>query len=272
MAASIVGDQYCASDMSKAVVSGAGSGLSQGVTTGDWKDSMKTGLATSVGNYLGGVLGGSITKNTGMDSFAINNFVNYSMRSMLGSGEKFSWDTVAQNDSVNQMISKYVTESFMSEDLKQKQAEDEQKRRDAQKRNMDNFEFANFFENTIGGFFSRLGDDMNALASDVGNAASGVKSAWGSIKSGEAWENIKTGAASAWEGVKGAASWVKDTAVSAWNGIKDTAVSAWNSMAGAVSSAVGVVQRGVSDFFAPKVVIAPEFQTAGWVQDVESKF
>jgi len=205
MAASIVGDQYCASDMSKAVVSGAGSGLSQGVTTGDWKDSMKTGLATSVGNYLGGVLGGSITKNTGMDSFAINNFVNYSMRSMLGSGEKFSWDTVAQNDSVNQMISKYVTESFMSEDQKKEHAKAEQERREAQKKSMDNFKFANFFENTIGGFFSQLGKDMDKLASDVGNAASGVKSAWGSIKSGEAWENIKTGAASAWEGVKGAA-------------------------------------------------------------------
>ena len=269
MAASLVGDQYCASDMSKAVVSGAGSGLSQGVTTGDWKDSMKTGLATSVGNYLGGVLGGSITKNTGMDSFAINNFVNYSMRSMLGSGEKFSWDTVAQNDSVNQMISKYVTESFMSEDLKQKQAEDEQKRRDEQKRAMDNFEFANFFENTIGGFFSQLGKDMDKLASDVGNAADGLKSAWGSIKSGEAWESIKTGAASAWEGIKGAASWVKDTAVSAWNGVKDTAVNAWNSVAGAVSSAVGAVGT-----FAEKTgnwFVGDGFNTDDQVEEIRAK-
>jgi murein DD-endopeptidase MepM/ murein hydrolase activator NlpD len=97
------------------------------------------------------------------------------------------------------------------------------------------------YENTIGGFFSRLGDDMNALASDVGNAAAGVKSAWGSIKSGEAWKNIKAGAATAWEGVKGAASWVKDKAVSAWNGVKNVAASAWNSVAGAVSTAVGAV-------------------------------
>jgi hypothetical protein len=97
------------------------------------------------------------------------------------------------------------------------------------------------YENTIGGFFSRLGDDMNALAADVGNAASGVKSAWGSIKSGEAWKNIKAGAATAWEGVKGAASWVKDKAVSAWNGVKNVAASAWNSVAGAVSTAVGAV-------------------------------
>jgi hypothetical protein len=97
------------------------------------------------------------------------------------------------------------------------------------------------FENTIGGFFSRLGDDMNALASDVGNAAAGVKSAWGSIKSGKAWENIKAGAATTWEGVKGAAGWVKDKAVSAWDGVKNVAASVVNSVAGAVSTAVGVV-------------------------------
>ena len=77
---------------------------------------MKTALVSSVGNYLGGVLGGKITESTGMDSSAINNFVNYSMRNMLGSGDKLSWDTVAQNDSVNQMIGKYVTVLFISED------------------------------------------------------------------------------------------------------------------------------------------------------------
>ncbi len=63
------------------------------------------------------------------------------------------------------------------------------------------------------------------------------------------------------EGIKGAASWVKDVAVSAWEGV-----------AGAVSTAVGVVQKGIADFFAPKMVTEPEVQTAGWVQDVESKF
>ncbi|MFA5519406.1 MAG: hypothetical protein WDA74_09135 [Spirochaetota bacterium] len=59
------------------------------------------------------------------------------------------------------------------------------------------------------------------------------------------------------EGVKGVASWVKDVAVSAWEGV-----------AGAVGTAVGVVQKGIADFFAPKMVTEPEVQTAGWVQDV----
>jgi len=160
---------------------------------------------------------------------------------MLGSKEDFSWDTVAQNDAIGKLVGGYLNEMLMSDEQKEARAADEQKRQQEQGGTAQGFKFMNMFENTIGGFFSRLGEDMNALASDVGNAASGVKSAWGSIKSGEAWENIKTGAASAWEGVKGAASWVKDTAVSAWNGMKDAAVTAWSGVTGAVSSAVGAV-------------------------------
>jgi len=162
-------------------------------------------------------------------------------RKMLGSKEDFSWDTVAQNDAIGKLVGGYLNEMLMSDEQKEARAADEQKRQQEQARNVQGFNLMNMVENTIGGFFTNIGKDLKALASDVGNAASGVKSAWGSIQSGEAWENIKTGAASAWEGIKGAASWVKDTAASAWNGVKNVAASAWNSVAGAVSTAVGAV-------------------------------
>jgi hypothetical protein len=109
MAASIVGQQYCANDFSRALVSGAGSGLSQGVTTGDWKKSIQTGLATSVGNYLGGKINSAVSTATGRDSFAVDNFIKMGMRQMLGSGEKFSWDTVAKNDALHNLVGQYVT-------------------------------------------------------------------------------------------------------------------------------------------------------------------
>ena len=221
------------SGMSTSLVNGVAGGLSGGITTGDWKGSMVDSMRNSAAGYLGGNLGG------GND--ALTNASSMLFRKMMGSKEDFSWDTVAQNDAIGKLVGGYLNEMLMSDEQKNARAADEQKRQQEQARNVQGFNLMNMVENTIGGFFTNIGKDLKALASDVGNAASGVKSAWGSIQSGEAWENIKTGAASAWEGIKGAASWVKDTAVSAWNGIKDTAVSAWNSVAGAVSSAVGAV-------------------------------
>jgi murein DD-endopeptidase MepM/ murein hydrolase activator NlpD len=217
------------SGMSTALVNGVAGGLSQGVTTGDWKDSMVDSMRNSAASYLGGNLGG------GND--ALTNASSMLFRKMLGSKEDFSWDTVAKNDAIGKLVGDYL-----SGELAKELDVEADKNKQEQEDTAQGLKLMNMFENTIGGFFSRLGKDMNALASDVGNAAAGVKSAWGSIKSGEAWENIKAGAATAWEGVKGAASWVKDKAVSAWNGVKNVAASAWNSVAGAVSTAVGAVK------------------------------
>ena len=185
------------SGMSTSLVNGVAGGLSGGITTGDWKGSMVDSMRNSAAGYLGGNLGG------GND--ALTNVSSMLFRKMLGSKEDFSWDTVAQNDAIGKLVGGYLNEMLMSDEQKNARAADEQKRQQEQGSTAQGFKFMNMFENTIGGFFSQLGKDMDKLASDVGNAASGVKSAWGSIQSGEAWENIKTGAASAWEGVKGAA-------------------------------------------------------------------
>ena len=249
------------SGISTALVNGVAGGLAGGITTGDWKDSMVDSMRNSAAGYLGGSMGG------GND--ALTNASSMLFRKMLGSKEDFSWDTVAKNDAICKLVGDYLNDMLMSEEQKDARAKEEQKRQEEQGKTAQGFKFMQLFENTIGGFFANVGKDLKALASDVGNAADGLKSAWGSIKSGEAWESIKTGAETAWEGVKGAASWVKDTAVSAWNGVKDTAVSTWNSVAGAVSTAAGAVGKGLSDYFAPKMIIAPEVQTAGWVQDVD---
>jgi len=249
------------SGMSTSLVNGVAGGLSGGITTGDWKGSMVDSMRNSAAGYLGGNLGG------GND--ALTNASSMLFRKMLGSKEDFSWDTVAQNDAIGKLVGGYLNEMLMSDEQKNARAADEQKRQQEQGSTAQGFKFMNMFENTIGGFFSRLGDDMNALASDVGNAASGVKSAWGSIQSGEAWENIKTGAASAWEGVKGAASWVKDTAASAWNGVKNVAASAWNSVAGAVSTAVGAV--GTLTQSAKNWFTGDGFNTDGEVAEIQAR-
>jgi len=181
------------SGMSTSLVNGVAGGLSGGITTGDWKGSMVDSMRNSAAGYLGGNLGG------GND--ALTNVSSMLFRKMLGSKEDFSWDTVAQNDAIGKLVGGYLNEMLMSDEQRAARAADEQKRQQEQGSTAQGFKFMNMFENTIGGFFSRLGEDMNALASDVGNAASGVKSAWGSIKSG---------AEAVWSGIKNTGSVIAD--------------------------------------------------------------
>jgi len=169
-AAGTVAEGYCKSDLSKAVVRGAGSGASRGVETGDYSESMRIALATSVGNYLGGLANGAIAGGTGVSSFAVENFVNFGMRKMLGSGEDFSWDMVAKNDALENLLSEYVTEAFMSDE--QIRAIRERDKAEAEKREQDRYklDFLDRIETAVGGMFLSMRDDFNKAAYDLENA------------------------------------------------------------------------------------------------------
>jgi hypothetical protein len=184
--------------MSRALVSGVGSGLSCGVTTGDWKGSMMDGMRNSVASYLGG--------KAGFESTAMNNATNMVLRKLMGSDEKMSWDTVAQNDAIGAAVGGYLNEALMSNDLKkardaQAKADVEKRRQDSGKADsMDNRDLALF------GIFRSLKDDFSGMLQDAGNVADDVKQGWNDIQSGAAWEGFKGAAASAWNGITDLAS------------------------------------------------------------------
>ncbi len=246
MAASIVGQQYCTNDFSKALVSGVGSGLSQGVTTGDWKESMKTGVATSVGNYLGGKLNGAVSGVIGRDSFAVDNFLKMGMRQMLGSGEKFSWDTVAKNDALDNLVSDYVTgflsgppvdmaakrkeemkELGFSEEEADSILENEMGLAAKQQRDYDKLGFLDKLETSVGGVFLSMKNDFSKTLQDAGNAATEIASGAGKL-----FDTIGSYAKSAWDGVTSFASSainaVGNFAGRVWSGVTDVAQSVKN--------------------------------------------
>lgn len=172
------------SGISTALVNGAAGGLAGGLTTGNWQGSIVDSIRNSAASSLGGSMDG------GKEVLA--NASSMLFGKMLGSKEDFSWDRVAKNDAIGKLVGNYLNEMLMSEEQKRELAAEEQRRQEAQSKDVQALSLMNMFENTIGGFFTNISKDLEALASDVGNAV---------------------------EGVKGAANWVKDAAVSAWNGV-----------------------------------------------------
>ncbi|HPR39243.1 MAG TPA: hypothetical protein PLT13_16725, partial [Spirochaetota bacterium] len=206
---STITQNYCSSGISKALVGGIGSGISQGLTTGDWKESMVTGVRGSAAGYLSGQLGGVLGDTTGLGGSAVDNFLNYSMRKMLGSKEEFSWDMIAQNNAVGEMMSNYMSE-FLSGppvDMAAKR-KDEMKKLGftdeeadtilenemglaaKQQRDYDKLGFLDKLETSVGGMYLSMKNDMLNLGRDMGKLT----------------ETIKTGVTAAAKGVSDAMS------------------------------------------------------------------
>ena len=101
----------------------------------------------------------------------MSNAAGFMFRKLLGSDEEFSWDMVAKNDAIGDMIGKYVTESFMSPEQIAERDRQEREAAKKQKNDFADMDFMDSIEQGIGGIFLSLKEDFGKTVQDAGKAA-----------------------------------------------------------------------------------------------------
>jgi len=173
-AAGTAANGYMTSDFSKAAVNGVGAGLTSGVTTGDWKGGMIDGVRGAAAGYLAGKVGGAFSSATGLGSGAIINLANSGLNNMMGGDSKFSWDMVAQNNAIGDMVGGYLNGALMSPELKEQKDKDEKAAAEDQRKKMEGKDFMERMDVAIGGIYLSMKDDMLDFGSDMSRAAGDI--------------------------------------------------------------------------------------------------